>query len=149
MVDNAKGQQKKWHDLARHHFAYTASIILNIVVASVYWFVLHKEAMNYFVGFQKFHMYTVHIVPGVACLINTCITNTVLYRNFLKPLQTLAVGFCALDCSMTFLIGAPFFFLPWNDIYSPLICLVFIVVFSGTYILLCFVDEKFKKLPRH
>ena len=69
---------------ARHNLLYTVAILFNFITMTVYWSVIHtKEVAKYKdmpdVGAGRvFHLYTVHMIPGMVCFCNTVITNTIL-----------------------------------------------------------------------
>ena len=74
------------------HFLYCISMISNIVVMVVYWSVLHEEQLEKFKGQSGkiFHLYVVHLFPGISCFLNTLSSNIVLKRGLVK--MVMAVG---------------------------------------------------------
>jgi len=61
---------------------------MNLVVAALYWSVLHKDAMKEHknvpnVGWIRvIHLQAVHTIPGLCCLINSFKTRIVLTKDF-------------------------------------------------------------------
>ena len=73
---------------ASHNFLYFGSLISNIVVMSVYWTILHEQALQEFGNNpgKRLHLYTVHVFPGFACLLNVISTNCVPKRSLWKAI---------------------------------------------------------------
>ena len=68
-------------------------MISNIVVMVVYWSVLHEEQMIKHQGHSGkiYHMYAVHLFPGISCFFNTVSTNIVLKRGIVKIVVAIGV----------------------------------------------------------
>ena len=113
--------------LAVTHLAFTACLFLHFVVMLVYWGMIHKKAIGDFDGLGRVHMYTVHIVPAIAFAMNWAATDVVLFQGHRVGLTALSVLYCALNCYETLKTGKPlYWFLTWQDIWSPLICAMII-----------------------
>merc|ERR1712032_743287 len=73
--------------MALHHFFYTAPLIMNFIVTSIYWPLLHHHclAQNESDEMRTFSCcYCNHIIPIIVCLGNTLITNCVLSTKLTK-----------------------------------------------------------------
>ena len=81
------------------HILYMLSIMMNIVVMSVYWTILHRDLMQdegKEFG-RAIHLILVHSIPGTVSFINAYITNARLKLSFWKIIPTLGLiyGTCA------------------------------------------------------
>ena len=82
---------------SKHHIWYSISIISNLFVGIFYWSLLHKiktkEHCNvpiYGPG-RCVYLYIVHIIPGICCLLNTLMTNSVLKKSMYKIIIIIAI----------------------------------------------------------
>jgi hypothetical protein len=138
--------------MALHHVLYCFSIIANFVTVSIYWPLLHenecikhgKDPIN---GHGKvLHMYLVHSIPAVCCLLNTLITKTVMKRGMVKALLYFSIGFTALQFVVVKSTGRVlYFFLNFQDGLKTWIIVAGIVFgSSGVFLAFCFADEMLK-----
>ena len=135
--------------LALHHLFYTAAIIFNIVTVCVYWTLIHKGNM---INLKKQGIYcrilqqvTVHITPGIACLVNSVITKSVLTRKLLKPLLYFGIFYLFVNFLQVKISGLPVYaFLTWEDSSSYILVACLQFGFAIIYIILCMIDEYFK-----
>ena len=76
-----------------HHVLYSLSMVMNVVVMSVYWTLLHSDQVRIHqndpgVGHGRvIHMKLAHSVPGSVCFINAFITNTKLKPSFWRVIS--------------------------------------------------------------
>ena len=81
--------------LATHHLIYTLSIVMNLIVMSVYWTILHKGQMAEYSRPEQWgkrlHERTVHSVPGTVCLLNLLVSNIRLKHGFWKAIVVVVV----------------------------------------------------------
>ena len=127
---------------------YTFSILMNFVTMSVYWSVLHGPVLERnknlpIVGPRRvIHLYTVHIIPGVVCLINSAMTNCILSTQFWKPI--VYIGFFYSGCQFVYVKSTGdvmYPFLNFNDGPWTYISICGIVVVSVTfYLIFCYID---------
>ena len=82
------------------HLLYTLSIIMNFVVMTVYWTLLHREQMLTEGNCDKtgcknwgraLHLCIVHTIPGTVCLINAYISNLRLKFTFWKLISGICI----------------------------------------------------------
>ena len=140
---------KSSKNLAIHHILYTTAIIFNIVTVSVYWTLIHEGNMK---TLRKEGIYckilqqiTVHITPGIACFINTLITNTVLTRKMALPLLTFGAFYLVVNFVQVKTSGKPVYdFLTWEDSTSLILVLGLKAGFALVYLFICVLDEQYK-----
>jgi hypothetical protein len=117
--------------LAVTQIAFEASMFMNLIVLVVYWSLIHAEEITKFSGWAKFHMYTVHIVPTVAFLINWACTDVVLHAGHGFGLNSIGLLYAIVNCIQTKRTGTPLYsFLTWEDYTSPLFCLGLMIAFK-------------------
>ena len=79
--DNLKTQ-------ALHHLLYSTSILLNLWQTGIYWIFLHSHKTSklneYDHWHQLMHLHVVHILPALACFLNSMLTNCVLKKELWK-----------------------------------------------------------------
>lgn len=133
---------------AVHHIFYSASILMNVVTVSVYWSLIHDHCLVKFAGNEldiNVRCYIVHIIPGLACLGNTYLTNSKLSPRFVPGLVAFGIFYAALNFVATKQSGKPLYpFLTWEGIDSVLIIAAMITVFSLFYLVLCWIDGRLK-----
>lgn len=80
---------------ALHHVIYTLSIVMNMIVMSVYWTILHSGQMaEYSAADQwgkRLHERTVHSLPGTVCLINLLVSRIRLKQGFWKVIVVVVI----------------------------------------------------------
>ena len=54
---------------------------MNLISVVIYWTVIHKTLVNDYKGIQLIHLYTVHLLPSIALLINWYLTDVVLAKG--------------------------------------------------------------------
>ena len=87
----------------------------------------------------------VHLVPGVAWVVNSLITNTILHRGILKFICVLTVIYSSVNFVATKSRGVPIYdFMHWESIETPLVILGILAAFSIIYLGLVSIDEKLK-----
>lgn len=94
--------EKRPSDMALHHLLYTASIILNFIVTTIYWPLLHHLCLEEHAGDEMWifsSCYCNHSVPIVMCLGNALVTNCVLSSHLLIPFNIIGffyafINFC-------------------------------------------------------
>ena len=120
--------------LAVTHICFEAAMFLNFIVMTVYWSMIHKQEIEKFEGFARFHMYSVHIVPCLAFLMNWAVTDVVLYENHRIGLTCMGIMYCIVNCLETLKKGEPlYWFLTWEDFWSPVICTVILLIINIVY----------------
>ena len=82
----------------------------------------------------------------MVCIINTLITQTVMTKKLLVPLQAVAVIYITINFCQTMVAGEPVYdFMPWDPVVQTAgLAFIMLVGFSIFYIVLCKVDEKIK-----
>ena len=93
-IKNKDQQLKSFKAQANHHLMYTLSVLFNLVTVVVYWSFLHEMIIEKFTSSPNisaknkrgiiFHMYIVHSLPALACLINALATNVIMKRGLWK-----------------------------------------------------------------
>ena len=123
------------------------SIISNVITVTLYWSILHKgvlkklEKYDNFTIWNYWHMVTVHITPGVCCLVNAKITWIIMSQNLLKPVQVFGGIYMVINYIQTHIRGRPVYaFLPWDSYLSYAVAATMIVSFSAVFYLLCKLD---------
>ena len=117
--------------------------MMNIVVVSVYWSILHESSLADCQGdkYKIFNVYWVHILPGFSVASNFALTDVVLRRNDYKGLVLISIIYGVVNYFETKKRGKPLYhFLTWEDassvfIYGGLIAgftLVFIALSKVT-----------------
>ena len=87
----------------------------------------------------------VHLVPGVAWVVNSLITNTILHRGILKFICVLTVIYSSVNFVATKSRGVPIYdFMHWESMETPLVILGILAAFSIIYLGLVSIDEKLK-----
>lgn len=87
----------------------------------------------------------VHSVPATTCMVNTYLTNCVLSRRLLRPLQLIGVVYLAINFCQTKVLGEPVYkFLHWQDTSSLVLVSGLLFAFSLLYIAFCKMDEFIK-----
>ena len=87
----------------------------------------------------------VHTVPGLAWIVNSLITNTILHRGILKIIYVTTAVYCSINCVATKVKGVPIYdFMHWESFQTPLLICGITGAFSIIYLWLCFIDEKLK-----
>ena len=102
--DKCENYQQAFKKVVVHHLFYSATFIMNLMVVTIYWIYLHDKAIVYYKTDEvsrilpvtiyqgrMFYLYTVHIIPGIACLINVLITNCVLKINIFGVISFIGV----------------------------------------------------------
>ena len=100
--------------LAVTHLSFQAALFMNFIAITVYWGVIHVTIINDFNGLEKFHMYTVHLVPCIAFVINWFCTDVVLYEKHRIGLTMIGVIYSIVNAYQTISSGVPlYYFLTW------------------------------------
>ena len=60
-------------------------------------FVTKAEVSDFVKKGRHFHLFTVHIIPGIACLMNIAVTNCVLSRKIYKAIFCLGIIYFILN----------------------------------------------------
>lgn len=131
----------------RHHFFYSLSFLLNIIVTSVYWTLLNPNTVIVYKDqlMILFEQWLVHSVPLLTCMTNTYLTNCVLSRRLLRPLQAIGMIYLGINFCQTKVLGEPVYkFLNWQDTSSLVMVFGLLFSFSLTYIAFCKMDEYIK-----
>ena len=122
--DAVKAQFKKAKNLQLiHHVLYSLSILMNLFVVIIYWFILHKGQMEKHKDFpgRIFHLYYVHSTPAFACLVNSYITNCVLNKDFWKIIPVIStVYYVVLFVQIQTTGKILYFFITFRDIWTPI-----------------------------
>eukprot|EP00356_Strombidium_inclinatum_P015870 CAMPEP_0170504782 /NCGR_PEP_ID=MMETSP0208-20121228/48933_1 /TAXON_ID=197538 /ORGANISM="Strombidium inclinatum, Strain S3" /LENGTH=116 /DNA_ID=CAMNT_0010785225 /DNA_START=323 /DNA_END=670 /DNA_ORIENTATION=- len=115
---------------------------------TLYWVVIHKFIMNHFAE-QPLHQWQqilVHSLPGLACLINSCLTNAVLDPRILLQLQTVGDAYLISNLITFLLTGEILYaFLDWRKWHCVVVVISMHVVFSGIYVVFTKLDIYFKR----
>jgi hypothetical protein len=117
---------------------FEVSLIMNIVVVTVYWSLLHQESISDCGGdpLKILNVYWAHIVPGFSVAVNFAMTDVVMRSRHCKVIPIVATLYGIVNYYETKKRGKPlYFFLTWDDsstifIYGGLIA-GFTVVFMG------------------
>lgn len=131
----------------RHHFFYSLSFLMNFVVTSIFWTLLNPNTVIVYKGQTMIlvEQWLVHSVPAISCVINTYMTNCVLSRTLLRPLQFIGVVYLAINFCQTKALGEPVYkFLHWEDTSSLVLVGGLLLGFSLIYIAFCKMDEVLK-----
>jgi len=135
--------------LAIHHLLYTIVIVMQIVVTSVYWSLMHEGLMKKYEGKLKQQIvngYLIHIIPQIICFSNAYMTNTVLSSKLLKIVVIGGVFFSINNCASTLMRGKPVYpILPWDSMNSVYFCIVLLIATSTLYGAMCKLDEYLKQ----
>lgn len=87
----------------------------------------------------------VHAIPGIAWLVNSIITNTILHRSIIKVVCVITIVYGSINFVATKIKGVPIYdFLHWESMETPLVLCGILGSFSLIYFGLCFIDEKLK-----
>ena len=136
-----------------HHIFYTLALFTNPIVVIIYWGLEHPHTegrMNEMYGddpeqlaITLKHMYIVHIVPQVCCLILMVTSNTVMIRRHAKFLVYFALTYAFVNFAATKISGKPLYgLLTWEDYKTPLIVFALISFFVSLFYLTILIDEK-------
>ena len=97
---------------------YTLSLMMNFVVVTVYWSVIHKGEMEEYKNNpgHRLHLKLVHTIPGAVCLINAGITNVMLKHELYKFISIVAIIYFTFSWWMWFIYGRiQYHFLNFNQ----------------------------------
>lgn len=126
--------EKSRYWLAITHMCFEISLFLNFVVMLVYWSMIHGQTIDQFTGFGRIHMYTVHIVPCIAFLMNWAVTDAVVYNNHRIGLTFVGIAYSFVNYYETQKRGKPlYWFLTWEDFWSPVICVMILVMINVVF----------------
>ena len=102
-----------------------------MIVAIVYWTLLHKDVMERNAGnpLALYYQYAAHTIPTIACLYNFMVTDFLFYRGYSKFLSCFTVIYLSTNCIKTKVTGnVAYWFLRFDDIMSIYICLFFLIL---------------------
>ena len=134
--------------LAWHHLLFEVSFIMNIVVVSVYWSMLHKESIEDCKGDLKkiINVYWAHLVPGFSVVTNFALTDVVIRSSHYKGLSTIAILYGYVNYKETKARGKPLYsFLTWEDYSTVLIYGALVAGFTFLFIALSSVTVSIKR----
>ena len=127
---------KEWKSypnlLALAHVVTIISMVSQLIIFCIYWTLMNSE--EFFIGRnelqKKFNVYC-HTVPQAATLLNFLITDYLVYRRHVWPLQTVLVIFMASNAYETLSTGhATYFFLTWKDITTVYVIAAFVLTIA-------------------
>ena len=127
---------------------FEVSLIMNIVVVSVYWSMLHKESIDDCKGDIKkiINVYWAHLVPGFSVAANFAMTDVVLRSTHYKGLVVIAIIYGVVNYFETISRGKPLYsFLTWEDSTSVFIYGGLIAGFTLVFIALSHVTVGIKR----
>ena len=108
--------------LAALHIAFEVSGAFNLIVTCVHWTFVHSEVIDNFEGLAWTHMYTVHIFPQIAFLLNWRTMRLSLYSGHWKMFPPITAIYAYINYCEVKRLGKPlYWFLTWEDYTSPLI----------------------------
>ena len=110
--------------LAWHHLLFEVSFIMNIVVVTVYWSMLHKESLADCQNdpYKIVNVYWAHIMPGFSIAANFAMTDVVIRGSHYKGLVVIAALYGYVNYKETKARNKPLYhFLHWNDYTTVLI----------------------------
>merc|ERR1711939_1203307 len=137
---------------ARHHMLYSVSIICNLIVTFIYWYLFRDEQKGIHCdgpdGWGRcLHLELVHSVPGAAVLINALCTNCILKKENWKFITYMTILYGLFTWAYFLTTGTQqYSFLDYNngDAFKNL----FMINFGAcvVYIIACVIDEKIKPI---
>ena len=148
MVNQGDNIKNRIELLATHHLFYSLSVMMNFVTVTVYWNLLHERSSQKKVwdqgGFFT-RLFNGHVMPGLCCLTNTLITNSVLSPMLVYHVSGFVLCYTIINFCQTRIMGKPVYHIfPWNDIKTPLLFVTFNLVFSFAYLGLVKIDQLLK-----
>ena len=131
--------------IAITHLMYTLSLLFNLVVISMYWTLIHPKTIGKHrkdgPPMKVVCQYMVHIIPAVCCLVNTVITNLVMFNGVLTTILKLSIGYLVINFSATKYHGYPLYsFLTWESWHTFAIVAGLLLAFSAIYLAMCYID---------
>ena len=128
------------------------AVVMNCITMGVYWSILHEAAVIKFSKDPVYgegrvrHMSLVHIIPGLACAINSYLTTCVMHSGLYKLMIKVSIIYSAILIVFTKATGKVFYpFLNFSDgIQSYLNLVVLTICAIAGYLLLCKLDQFLK-----
>jgi len=136
--------------LALHHIIFEISFMMNLIVVTVFWTVIYKDALAECNGHQGKinNVYLAHIGPGVSVLINWLQTDVVIRAAHVKMVVVIAILYGYVNYCEVKKLGKPlYWFLTWEDETSYYIYAALILVFTGVWFLLASFTLMIKPRP--
>ena len=104
---------------------------MNLVVGIIWWgFLKNSDLQRYNMdSIQKAHLYLIHIIPQADGLLNTLITDCVLYRGHQWHLFSFGVSYLLLNFTVSKFKGEPIYlFLRWDLDTQSIVMPIFLLV---------------------
>ena len=143
-----------------HHLMYTIMLFIGPCVVSVYWMVVHQEHLQeiytkhyhnqWLYHFKIRHTYIVHTVPFMCSLVLMKINKTILLPSHSQALAVLGTLYSISNYYSVLKRGEPvYWFLPWTDYTSALICAGIVGLFTALFLATALFDKWITGEIRH
>ena len=146
MDDNFKNNLFKQRLL---HITYTLSLAGNIVTFFVYWLFVHSSQVKLLnTLLSMFETVLIHSLPLVASLTNSAVTSVCLSRRMAPAILFFNIVVIGLNFVTVKFVnnGKPTFeLMHWNSVETPVFGIFLAVFLAFGYLMLCKMNEFFKK----
>ena len=140
--------------LAWHHILFSLAAILNFVIMTVYWTMIHSEHITKpeIIAFphKVILAYVDHTVPGLALLYVFCKQDVILRAKDSVLLLPIGLAYAYSNYKGTIKQGSPiYWFLTWEDWRSGFVALAILVISVTFYVALSLLTVCIKRKGKH